>query len=115
MRQRETLKAGCVVVDINAKKVALIYRKKKKDYEFPKGHLEIDENLEGCAVRETAEEIKRDVKIFDNTEPFQIIYHNKKDGRCRVYYYLAADLKASDNTSTDTHDLIWADYESVEN
>ena len=114
MRKRETLKAGCVVVDINSKKIALIYRKKKNDYEFPKGHLELNENLMQCAIRETAEEIKRDVKVCENVKPFEIIYHNKKDGRCRVYYYLAVDLKPSDNKSTDTHDLIWTDYKSVE-
>ena len=55
----ETQKAGCYLVDVKHKKIALIYREKHNDYTFPKGHLENNETLEQCAIRETAEETKK--------------------------------------------------------
>ena len=36
-------KAGCVLVNIETRQVGLVYRNKKNDYSFPKGHLEMGE------------------------------------------------------------------------
>ena len=52
-------KAGCVLLNEEKNKVALVYRKKQKDYSFPKGHVEPNEKLWECAVRETEEETGR--------------------------------------------------------
>ena len=46
-----TLKAGIIL--INKNKIALIYRDNYNDYSFPKGHLEDNESLIECAIRET--------------------------------------------------------------
>lgn len=58
-----TLKAGCYLVNKELKSVAVIYREKQKDYSFPKGHTEEGETIEETALRETAEETKRDAEI----------------------------------------------------
>ena len=110
----ETLKAGCILVNKQTKKIGLIYRTKHNDYEFPKGHLEENETIMECAIRETAEETKRNVKLILDFEPYQITYTTKKGEHCRCYYYLGEDLGNSDNTSTDTHDLHWLNIENIE-
>ena len=60
----KVLKAGCILINQKNKKIALVYRQKQKDYSFPKGHLEDGESLIECAIRETAEETKRNGEIF---------------------------------------------------
>lgn len=114
MKQKETLKAGCILVNLETKKIGMIYRRKQNDYEFPKGHWEIDETIKECAIRETAEETKRDVEILQQFKPYALTYRNKSKERCKCYYFLAIDKKHSDNTSMDTHELVWVDIHKVE-
>ena len=109
----ETQKAGCYLVDVKHKKIALIYREKHNDYTFPKGHLENNETLEQCAIRETAEETKRDAHIIDEIPPYIERYTTPTGEKCVCYMFVAIDLGKSNNTSLDTHDLIWVDFDKV--
>lgn len=109
-----TIKAGCVLLDRNTKKIALVYREKFDDYSFPKGHLELGESVEECAIRETAEETKRIAVIDNQTEPFVDKYYTPTKEKCLNYMYLAIDNGPSDNRSTDTHPTIWIDIDEVE-
>ena len=52
-------KAGSILVNKETKKIGLVYRTKKDDYSFPKGHLEKDETLQECAIREIIEETRK--------------------------------------------------------
>ena len=115
MRKRYTLKAGCILLNQERNMVALIYRKKHDDYEFPKGHLENFEGLKECAVRETAEEIKRSAKLVESISPIILKYRTKKGEYCKCYYYLSIDLGNCNNESTDSHKLIWTNFSDVEN
>lgn len=110
----KVIKAGCILVDTKNKKIGLIYRSNRNDYSFPKGHKENGESLVECAVRETAEETKRDCILCSN-EPIAVErYFDSKNDEVDNYYFLAIDNGKSDNDSTDTHDLIWTSFDDVE-
>ena len=109
-----TKKAGCVLINIDKSEVAIIYRDHLNDYSFPKGHLEQNETFEECAIRETAEETKRDAEIIKNVKPYINEYTTPKGEKCKCYMYLAKDLGKSDNDSTDTHKTIWVPFNKVE-
>ena len=107
-------KAGCILINKETRKIALIYRDYRNDYSFPKGHIEEGESLVECAIRETEEEIKRKVKLVSD-DIFCIEEYVNHDENIRVNYYLGYDDGVSDNTSLETHDLIWCDIDEVEN
>ncbi len=109
-----TRKAGCYLIDINKGSVALIYRDRQKDYSFPKGHLEEGESLEQCALRETAEETKREGKIVKEITPTIERYTTPKGEECECYMYVAIDQGKSDNDSVDTHYTFWVNIDKVE-
>ncbi|MBP5161175.1 MAG: NUDIX domain-containing protein [Alphaproteobacteria bacterium] len=102
-----TLKAGTIFINVKTGKIGMIYRSKYGDYTFPKGHLEAGETLQECAIRETAEETKRDVELLLPKRPYLIQYTTPKGEVCKTYMYLAKDIDKSDNTSWDAHDLVW--------
>ena len=108
-----TLKAGCFLIDLKNKKIALVYREKHNDYSFPKGHLEANETLKQCAIRETEEETKRIPKVLD-IEPNIENYTTMAGEQCQCHMYFALDAGASKNTSTDTHQTFWFDIDEVE-
>jgi len=106
-------KAGCVLVDTKNRKIALVYREKQNDYSFPKGHVEENESLEECALRETAEETKREGVVLEN-EPIYIEQYVTPSGEdVEMYYYLAKDVGVSSNSSTDTHPTFWIPFDEV--
>ena len=108
-----TQKAGCYLIDTQTKMVALIFREKQNDFTFPKGHLEQNETLEECAIRETAEETKRNAKIVTTISPIVETYTTPKGEDCECHMFVATDKGPSDNTSTDTHDLVWTPIDEV--
>lgn len=106
------LKAGTIL--INKDKVGLIYRTNHDDYSFPKGHVEDGESFLECAIRETNEETKREVKVLMEKEIYIEHYKDSKGRDCECHYFLGEDAGKSDNDSLDTHDLIWVDFDKVE-
>ena len=108
-----TQKAGVILIHPVIHKIGLVYREKQKDYSFPKGHLEANETLPECAVRETAEETKRDCRLISDKE-IGIIRYNSPTEVCEVYMYLAEDTGDSDNASPEVHELKWVDWGNVE-
>ena len=105
-------KGGCILIDKETMKVALVFREYRNDISFPKGHVEDGESLIDCAIRETEEEIKRKVKLLSEEE---ICYeeYSSFEGDVVVHYYLGFDDGKSDNDSEDVHDLIWCDIDKV--
>lgn len=111
---KKTKKAGCILINIESKKVAIIYRKKQRDYSFPKGHLEENESLIECAIRETNEETKRNCIILDNKPAYIEEYTTASGENVIVYYYISKDIGPSKNKSLDTHDTYWISVDEVE-
>ena len=110
-----TKKAGTVLVNTKNNQVGLVYRKKKGDLSFPKGHLEKNESLTECAVRETEEETGRKCHLLSE-EPINIMsYETDKGEKVDNYMYLALDDGVSNFISDDPEVLVWVDIENVEN
>ena len=110
----ETLKAGCFLFNKETNSIALVYRTKRNDYSFPKGHLEQGETFEECAIRETAEETKRVAKIVKRLKPYVERYTTPEGEKCACYMFFALDVGKSDNCSADTHDTYWIPFDEVE-
>ena len=107
------IKAGCILLDLEKKKIALVYRERQNDYSFPKGHLEEGESLIECAIRETSEETKRDCIIL-NEQPISCDEYITPNGEAViVYYYVSKNIGFSNNKSTETHSTIWVDFDEV--
>ncbi len=109
-----TLKAGCFLVNKEKRAVAIIFREGYEDYSFPKGHVEEGETTEETALRETAEEVKREGEILKDYPPYIERYTSSRGEECVCYMYIALDRGKSDNASEDTHTLIWVPVEEVE-
>lgn len=110
-----TIKAGCYLIDVDKKMIALIHREKQNDYSFPKGHVEDGEDIMTAAIRETAEETKRIAVIVKEFEPHLEEYVTPKGEECACFMFIAIDGGKSDNDSTDTHEVVWTPFEDVEN
>ena len=86
-----TLKGGCFLINIEEKTVAIIYRKSRKDYSFPKGHMEEGEDVKACAIRETIEETQRDVELLLEDPIYKNTYTTSDGEDVEVDMYLAKD------------------------
>ena len=105
-------KAGCILFNTEDKTVALVLRK-ENEYSFPKGHLEENESLIECALRETAEETKREGVILEEDPAYIETYVTPSGEDVLMYYFLAKDNGPSDNDSEDTHSTFWIPFDEV--
>ena len=110
-----TLKAGTILVNLENKKIGLIYRKDKIGYEFPKGHLEKGETLEECAIRETEEETGRKNHIVEELEIVKYVTSKGED--VELHFYIAIDDGETNQiiVEEDKEENIGVNVEEVEN
>lgn len=106
-------KAGCILLNLENKSIAIVHREKQKDYSFPKGHLESGESLIECAIRETAEETKFDCELLEETPVYIETYITPNGEDVEMYYYISKYTGLSNNDSEDKHQTLWVPYEKV--
>ena len=110
-----TKKGGTVLINLETKKVCLIYRPRLNDYSFPKGHLEEGETLAQCAVRETEEETMRANHLLSDKEIDILTYTTPSGEVCENYMYIAIDDGPTQKeiADIDKEDSRWYDVEEV--
>ncbi len=84
-------KAGTILLAPKTKKIALVFGDNPTYYSFPKGHLEPNETLAECAVRETEEETLRANHLLINQEIYCLTYTTPAGEDVISHYYLAID------------------------
>ncbi len=77
---------SCGAIVINDNKV-LIIKHIKGHYDFPKGHVELNETERETAIREVKEETNVDIEIDQNYR-YSIKYKPKEDTIKEVIYFL---------------------------
>ena len=109
-----TKKAGCILVNKNNKTVALVNR--KGEYSLPKGHLEENETLVECAIRETKEETGHKCHIIE-TEPISTSRYITKSGKnveCTFYFAIDEGITYDIIDEKDKEKTEWISYNDVE-
>ena len=108
-----TIKAGCILINMETKRIALVCR--KGEFSFPKGHLEEGEKIEECAIRETIEETGHECHLIK--EIAKINYSNPSGEDVENYFFIAMDdgVRKKHINENDKEETIWKDFSEIEN
>lgn len=110
-----TQKAGTILLNLKNKQIALVYDKRNNSYAFPKGHLEPDETLTDCAVRETEEETLRANHLLSDKEIKILKYTTPSGESVECYMYIAIDDGPTTKVISDIDKEIyrWFNFDEV--
>lgn len=99
--------AGCIVF----KRSLVLLIKYSSRFSFPKGHIEGNEKLEECAIRETEEETGIKAKIIG--QHYRVESPKKTDKRFVYFFpslYLSGDIKVQNE---EIDEAMWVEYKKA--
>jgi 8-oxo-dGTP pyrophosphatase MutT (NUDIX family) len=115
----EATSAGCILFrDTRDRREYLLLKSRPGDWEFPKGGVEGDEELQQTAIREVQEEAGiEDFRIIDGfRDDYDYVF--EADGKRihkTVHLFIAKSDEASAEISSEHTDMQWRDYEQALN
>ncbi len=115
----QAVSAGAILFrDTRGRREYLLLKSRPGDWEFPKGGIEGDEELQQTAIREIEEEAG--ISDFRLLNGFRRDYHyvfqaSGKTIHKTVHLFIAESFEASAELSSEHRDLQWRDYEQAIN
>ena len=115
----EAVSAGAILFrDTRGRREYLLLKSRPGDWEFPKGGVEGDEELQQTAIREVEEEAGiGDFRLIDGfREEYDYVFEAGGDTIHKtVHLFIARSFEASAELSNEHRDLQWRDYEQALN
>jgi 8-oxo-dGTP pyrophosphatase MutT (NUDIX family) len=115
----EATSAGAILFrDTRGCREYLLLKSRPGDWEFPKGGVEGDEELQQTAIREVEEEAGiADFRLIDGfRQDYDYVFEaNGKTIHKTVHLFIARSFEASAELSKEHRDLQWRDYEQAIN
>ena len=115
----EATSAGAILYrDTRGRREYLLLKSRPGDWEFPKGGIEGEEELQQTAIREVEEEAGiEDFRLLDGfREDYDYVF--EADGNTihkTVHLFVAKSFEASAELSKEHRDMQWRDYEQAIN
>jgi 8-oxo-dGTP pyrophosphatase MutT (NUDIX family) len=111
--------AGAILFrDTRGRREYLLLKSRPGDWEFPKGGVEGDEELQQTAIREVKEEAGiEDFRLLDGfRDDYSYVFEaNGTTIHKTVHLFIAKSYEASAELSNEHRDLQWRDYEQAIN
>jgi len=115
----EATSAGAILFrDTREEREYLLMKSRPGDWEFPKGGVEGDEELQQTAIREVREEAGiRDFRLLDGfREDYDYVFQaNGKTIHKTVHLFVAKSFETSAELSEEHSDHQWRDYDQAVN
>ncbi|MFC4356395.1 bis(5'-nucleosyl)-tetraphosphatase [Halobium salinum] len=115
----KAVSAGAILFrDTRGRREYLLLKSRPGDWEFPKGGVEGDEELQQTAIREVKEEAGvEDFRLIDGfREEYDYVFEaGGKTIHKTVHLFIARSFEASAELSKEHRDLQWRDYEQAIN
>jgi 8-oxo-dGTP pyrophosphatase MutT (NUDIX family) len=115
----EAVSAGAILFrDTRGRREYLLLKSRPGDWEFPKGGVEGDEELQQTAIREIGEEAGiDDFRLVDGfRKEYDYVFEaGGKTIHKTVHLFIARSFEASAELSSEHRDLQWRDYEQAIN
>ncbi|AEN06007.1 NUDIX hydrolase [halophilic archaeon DL31] len=115
----EATSAGAILFrDTRGEREYLLLKSRPGDWEFPKGGIEGEEELQQTAIREIGEEAGiEDFRLVDGfRREYDYVFQAGGDTIHKtVHLFIARSFEASAELSTEHRDLQWRDYDQALN